>query len=55
MPPCCLSCRACEKSITEAPICHNVSCRASGLVDCSADSTCCNNALSDSWSAVAQR
>ena len=24
MPPCCLSCRACEKSITEAPICHHV-------------------------------
>ena len=24
MPPCCLSCRACEKSITWAPICHHV-------------------------------
>ena len=24
MSPCCLSCRACEKSITEAPICHHV-------------------------------
>ena len=24
MPPCCVSCRACEKSITEAPICHHV-------------------------------
>ena len=24
MSPCCLSCRASEKSITEAPICHHV-------------------------------
>ena len=24
MSPCCVSCRACEKSITEAPICHHV-------------------------------
>ena len=24
MPPCCVSCCAYEKSITEAPICHHV-------------------------------
>ena len=24
MPPYCVSCRACEKSITDAPICHHV-------------------------------
>ena len=24
MPPCCVSYRACEKSITEAHICHHV-------------------------------
>ena len=24
MPPCFVSCRACEKSITDAPICHHV-------------------------------
>ena len=24
MSPCCVSCRACEKNITEAPICHHV-------------------------------
>ncbi len=24
MPPCCVSCRACEKSITDGPICYHV-------------------------------
>ena len=24
MSPCCVSCRACEKNITDAPICHHV-------------------------------
>ena len=24
MSPCCVSCRACEKRVMEAPICHHV-------------------------------